>query len=167
MIRDTDCSREVASLHDLGEYIESERHRLVGIAYLLTGSRGDAEDAVQAALERLTAKDLTHVQDLASYARRAVVNECTSWKRSLVRRERFERTLTPAQEHDDLIDALDLTRALHRLGTKHRAVMVLRYYLDLDDEAIAQILGCAPATVRSRASRALRKLRTDLNEGEA
>lgn len=153
-------------MHDLSGHIESERDRLVGLAYLLTGSRSDAEDAVQAALERLTAKDLTHVQDLASYARRAVVNECTSWKRSLVRRERFERSLAPVQEHDDLIDALDLTRALSRLGTKHRAVMVLRYYLDLDDEAIAQILDCAPATVRSRASRALRKLRTDLNEGE-
>lgn len=154
-------------MHDLSEFIETERPRLVGVAYLLTGSRSDAEDAVQAALERLTAKDLSDVRDLASYARRAVVNECTSWRRSLARRERFERSLTSVQEHDDLIDALDLTRALNRLGDKHRAVMVLRYYLDLDDEAIAQILDCAPATVRSRASRALRKLRSDLNEGEA
>jgi DNA-directed RNA polymerase specialized sigma24 family protein len=38
-------------------------------------------------------------------------------------------------------------------------VLVLRYYEQLDDEAIADLIGCSPATVRSHASRALHNLR--------
>lgn len=166
VIRDTECAREVASLHDLSGHIESERDRLVGLAYLFLGGSHDAEDAVQSALTRLAAKDLSHVTDLPSYVRQAVVNECASWKRSGIRRERTERRLNQPDAPADLIDALDLGRSLQRLATKHRAVVVLRFYLDLDDQAAAEILGCAPATVRSRLSRALRKLRTDLSEGD-
>lgn len=150
----------------LSEYLESERDRLVGLAYLLLGNGHDAEDAVQAASARLSTSNLSHVNDLPSYARRAVVNECASWKRSLIRRERIEQQLGQPEASDDLIDALDLARALQRLTPKHRAVVALRYYLDLDDQAASEILGCAPATVRSRLSRALRKLRTDLGEGD-
>jgi RNA polymerase sigma factor (sigma-70 family) len=162
-----DYSHEVAPVHaDLSEYLESERDRLVGLAYLLLGNSHDAQDAVQAASVRLTASDLSHVKDLPSYARRAVVNECASWKRSLIRRERAEQQLSQPEEADDLIDALDLAQSLQRLSAKHRAVVALRFYLDLDDQAASEILGCAPATVRSRLSRALRKLRADLGEGD-
>jgi len=166
VIRDTECSREVASLHDLSGYIETERDRLIGLAYLFLGNNHDAEDAVQSALARLTSKDLSHVTDLSSYVRQAVVNECASWKRSSIRRERTERRLAQPDTPGDLIGALDLARSLQRLSTKHRSVVVLRYYLDLDDNAAAEVLGCAPATVRSRLSRALRKLRSDLEGDE-
>lgn len=165
--QDVDSAHEVATVpSDLSSFLSAERDRLVGLAYLFTGSGADAEDAVQAALVRLTNKDLGHVQDLPSYVRRAVVNEATSWKRSAIRRERLVVPPKPTDEVGDLIAAVDLARALGRLGTKHRAVVVLRYYLDLDDAAIAATLGCAPATVRSRLSRALRRLRADL-EGES
>jgi DNA-directed RNA polymerase specialized sigma24 family protein len=40
-----------------------------------------------------------------------------------------------------------------------RAVIVLRYFEDRDDEDIAHLLGCAPATVRSHAARGLHRLR--------
>jgi DNA-directed RNA polymerase specialized sigma24 family protein len=38
-------------------------------------------------------------------------------------------------------------------------VLVLRYYEQLEDEQIADLLNCSPSTVRSQASKALRKLR--------
>jgi len=36
-----------------------------------------------------------------------------------------------------------------------RDVLVLRYYEDLDDQSIADLLGISPSSVRSTASRAL------------
>ncbi|PZF81074.1 sigma-70 family RNA polymerase sigma factor [Jiangella anatolica] len=47
-----------------------------------------------------------------------------------------------------------LVSVLATLGVRQRAVVVLRYYCDLSDEQIAEILGCSPRTVRSQASRA-------------
>jgi RNA polymerase sigma factor (sigma-70 family) len=60
---------------------------------------------------------------------------------------------------DRLVEADALWNRLATLGRKQRAVLVLRYYEQLEDEQIADLLGCAPATVRSHASRALRTLR--------
>jgi RNA polymerase sigma factor (sigma-70 family) len=50
-------------------------------------------------------------------------------------------------------------QALAVLGPRQRAVLVLRYYLDLDDEQIARQLGISRVTVRTQASRALATLR--------
>jgi len=58
-----------------------------------------------------------------------------------------------------VVDADALWRRLATLGRKQRAVLVLRYYEQLEDEQIADLLNCTPATVRSQASKALRKLR--------
>jgi RNA polymerase sigma factor (sigma-70 family) len=48
---------------------------------------------------------------------------------------------------------------LTRLPPRQRAAVVLRYYEDLPDTEIAEILGCAVGTVRSQISRALESLR--------
>jgi RNA polymerase sigma factor (sigma-70 family) len=53
-----------------------------------------------------------------------------------------------------------LHTVLRRLAPKYRAVLVLRYFEDLPDAEIAEILRCRPATVRSQANRALTRLRT-------
>jgi DNA-directed RNA polymerase specialized sigma24 family protein len=42
--------------------------------------------------------------------------------------------------------------------------VVLRYYEDLADVDIANLLGCSPATVRVHAFKALKKLRTALEK---
>ena len=52
------------------------------------------------------------------------------------------------------------------LPLRQRAVVVLRYYEDLDDAAIAQVLECSQTTVRTHAMRALTKLRGHLDELE-
>ena len=52
-----------------------------------------------------------------------------------------------------------LRRALAQLPVRQRTVLVLRYYEDLPDARIAQLMGCAPGTVRSQAARGLAALR--------
>ena len=52
------------------------------------------------------------------------------------------------------------------LGPRQRAVVVLRYYLDLPDAQIAELLECSPSTIRTQALRALAKLRQSVEIGE-
>ena len=56
----------------------------------------------------------------------------------------------------------DLWARLDRLTRAQRAVLVLRYYEDLDDRQIAEVLRCAVPTVRVHAARGLARLRTEL-----
>jgi RNA polymerase sigma factor (sigma-70 family) len=56
----------------------------------------------------------------------------------------------------------ELRRALSRLAPRARAVVVLRYYADLDDAAIVEAMGVSAGTVRATASRALAVLRLEM-----
>ena len=63
----------------------------------------------------------------------------------------------------DTIQLIDLERALHRLKPEDRALVALRYVAGLDSTEIAAHLGGSPSGIRSRLSRALERLRTDLD----
>ena len=64
---------------------------------------------------------------------------------------------------DDLIaDRDQLLRALWKLPHGQRAVIVLRYWHQLPEQEIAEILGNSVGTVKSQASRALARLRAEL-----
>jgi RNA polymerase sigma factor (sigma-70 family) len=67
----------------------------------------------------------------------------------------------PVEERDELV------RALHRLPPRMRAVLVLRYWEDLPEAEVARVLGCSAGSVKSQASRGLRRLRAVLAEETA
>jgi RNA polymerase sigma factor (sigma-70 family) len=54
--------------------------------------------------------------------------------------------------------------ALRRLPVRQRAVIVLRYYDDLTESDVADLLGMAVGTVKSHTARGLERLRTELEE---
>ena len=61
------------------------------------------------------------------------------------------------------LDARDeLFQALGQLPPRQRAVLVLRYFNDLTEAQVAEVLGCSPGTVKSSASRGLARLREAL-----
>ena len=57
-----------------------------------------------------------------------------------------------------------LRQALGLLTTEHREVLILRFYNELTIPEIALALGCAEGTVKSRLSRALRRLEQALRD---
>lgn len=140
---------------------------LLTFAYLLTGGhRAQAEDLVQSVLAALVLRGLDGLRQPHAYARRSIVNEYTSQgrrgsmhRRMLARWSGGAREHLPGPEPEDRLAVLD---ALRDLTDKERSAVVLRYFEDLPDAEIADILGCSRSTVRSLVHRALPKLRVRL-----
>ncbi|WP_305782366.1 SigE family RNA polymerase sigma factor [Symbioplanes lichenis] len=144
---------------------------LLRYAVVLTGDRELGQDVVQEVLARAQLKwrRISEADSPEAYVRRMVLNEYLSWRRSWAVRnvhavgERLadlDDQRRGVQDHaDSVVEADALWNRLATLGRKQRAVLVLRYYEQLDDNQIADLLGCTPATVRSHASRALKTLR--------
>jgi RNA polymerase sigma-70 factor (sigma-E family) len=160
----------VAATHDddFVSFVSARSGPLLRLAVGLTGSRPAGEDLLQSALTRayLSWAKVRGAADADAYVRRIVVNSHLS----LVRRRRVREELQP--DVKDVVgsapsygidDRDALWTALARLGRRQRAIVLLRYYEDLADDQIAELVGCRPATVRSQAMRALATLR-DLPE---
>jgi RNA polymerase sigma factor (sigma-70 family) len=70
---------------------------------------------------------------------------------------------TGRESHENKVADSDLVwRALAGLPAQQRAVLVLRYYEDLSEAEIAEVLGIRSGTVKSQASAAMAHLRRDL-----
>jgi RNA polymerase sigma factor (sigma-70 family) len=101
------------------------------------------------------------------YVRRMLVNANASWWRLRTNGEvavsSLEGALGSAPARGDTAaesaERDEMWRLIQALPYRQRAVVVLRYYEDLDDATIADILGLAPTTVRTHAMRALSTLR--------
>ena len=135
------------------------------LAYLLTGDRALAEDLVQEAFLRFVGR-LHHLRDpeaFDAYLRRTIVNLSKDvFRRRAVERSYLERRTAEFREgHTDRdVAAYESMRAsLLSLPPRQRAAIVLRYYEDLPESEIADLLRCRPATVRSLVARGLETLR--------
>jgi RNA polymerase sigma-70 factor (sigma-E family) len=149
----------------------ADHHRdLARFAFRLCGDRDRAEDAVAEAYAKVWPRwHRGNVDELLPYLRRAVVNEVYSrGRRKLVEMRHAERpTARPRSgQFEALVGERDaLAEALERLPVHQRVVVVLRVVEDLPPDEVADLLGVAPGTVKSRLSRALDALRDLLEDG--
>ena len=135
------------------------------LAYLLTGDRAAAEDLVQDAFVRFGSR-LQRIRDRGAteaYLRRTIVNLSKNrFRRRAVERAYLEREAgrrQPEHSDPDVSTNQAMRSALMELPARQRAAIVLRYYEDLPEAEIADILDCRPATVRSLVARGLHSLR--------
>ena len=142
---------------------------LLRLAVMLTGSREDAEDLLQATLLQAHRhrRRLLGMAAPTAYLRKVMVNAHISSRRTESRRpRRIELDVVPELAVPSEDAALDLRDEVWRLLTtlppKQRAVLALRYYEDLPDAEIADVLGVSSVTVRTNALRALASLRERL-----
>jgi len=151
------------------EFATAAAARLFHSAYALCGDRQTAEDAVQAALTSacVSWRRVQGADSPEAYVRRMVINQILGWRRRKSWRLESLRDRVPdagRESHEDKVADSDLVwRALAALPAQQRAVLVLRYYEDLSEAAIAQALGIRPGTVKSQASAAMAHLRRDLD----
>ncbi|HSZ47318.1 MAG TPA: SigE family RNA polymerase sigma factor [Streptosporangiaceae bacterium] len=152
------------------EFAAARLGAVLRFAAVLTGDRALAEDVVQEVLIRAYGRweVIARLDRPEAYVRKMIVNEYLSWRRRSWRLvpsgagTDVDARLAP----DPAVDHAErdaLLAELARLPRRQRAVLVLRYYEALSDAEIADVLGCAPGTVRGYASRALAALRIDLS----
>ena len=155
---------------DFDDWVAARGPGLLRLAYVLTGNRADAEDAVQDALSRALPRweRIRSVGDPDAYVRRMVVNAHTSWWRKFRKREAPVADVVPPASVDspphDERDAV--WRACLALPEPQRVAVVLRYYEQLEYAEIAALTGVAEGSARSRVSRGLAALRTTLGEDQ-
>lgn len=157
------------------DYVRARGATLRRFAYLLCGDRHLGEDLVQEVLIKAYRRWSKIESDQPDrYLRTALVRSHVSWLRRRSSRERpaaDERGPADSPAGGDFADTHavrdELWARLGRLTRTQRAVLVLRYYEDLDDRQIAEALRCAPSTVRVHAARGLARLRTELTPSPA
>jgi RNA polymerase sigma-70 factor (sigma-E family) len=140
------------------------------LAYVILGDEGAAEEIVMDALLK-TFSGWRNVRDpnrADAYLKRAVVNLC----RSRIRRQAVERRAssalrrTSAGVHWDANaqGSDDVWQAVLQLPERQRACVVLRYYVDMSEAEIADVLDCSTGTVKSQLFKARSKLEQQLED---
>lgn len=138
----------------LEEVYRREYHAMLRLAHLITGSNEAAEDVVQESFVRLCRNWDRAVQP-GAYLRTVVVSRSRSWqRRRFLERQPRPRTSTPPVNGE----ARELLDALAQLGVRQRTALVLRFYADMSEAEVADVLGCRPGTVKSLVHRGLRTL---------
>jgi RNA polymerase sigma factor (sigma-70 family) len=153
---------DVAPRVPFDEVFAAEREPMVRVAFLVVGSQAVAEELVQDAFMALYPR-FERIDNAAAYVRTSVVRGALRWRRRhAMEAERALRLVEPGPTGVDTID--ETWDALERLKPERRAVLVLRFYADLDHAQIAELVGCPVATVRTRLHRGLADLRKELEQ---
>jgi RNA polymerase sigma-70 factor (ECF subfamily) len=152
------------------------RHQTVAFrtAYVICGNAAEAEDAAQEAFIRARAAMSRFRADapFRPWMLTIVANEARNRRRAAGRRQALAGRVAAAEQPAAVLlpeaaalagsERRELAAALSQIGPEHREVIALRYLLDLSEAECAAALKCRPGTVKSRLSRALGKLRVEL-----
>jgi RNA polymerase sigma-70 factor (sigma-E family) len=154
---------DAASEQSYCDYVMARRPALIREAYLLVGDVHLAEDLVQTALAKAYVAwhrvAASTVPD--AYVRRILINADISRRR----RRRVAEVLTAlpadrAEASPEAWESAAVVQALMALPQRQRAAIVLRFWDDLPESAVAELMGCSVGTVRTHTARAMAKLRT-------
>jgi RNA polymerase sigma factor (sigma-70 family) len=138
------------------DFYRAELAGQVRRAALMTGSAEEGRDLVHDAFVEVFRRwhELDHP---GPYLNRAVLNRCRDAARSRQRRGTFASRLIV--ENAGAWDTEPIADLLDSLPFNQRAVIVLRFYVGLNNYEIAKALGCAPGSVGPWLDRALKQLR--------
>ncbi len=148
------------TLLDFDEFFRRERVRATRLAWLLTRSTTAAEDITQEAMWAVQRR-FASLDTPAAYLTRTIVNRCGSWNRGERRRRLMQLRVLPPEPAGDPADSY-LVDAIAALPYRQRVVVVARYWGGWTETEIAEALGCRPGTVKSLASRALARMRQEV-----
>jgi RNA polymerase sigma-70 factor (sigma-E family) len=150
---------------DIDTFLAARWSSLFRLACLLTGSPAEADDLLQESFVKVYLRwtKISRTQLPEAYVRRMMVNTLVSRsRRPFHRRELLAGTVTAAavaSQEDVVLDRAEVWPLVCALPVRQRAVIVLRYYEDLSEREIADVLGCSTGSVKSQAHDALMSLR--------
>ena len=149
------------------EFVATRSPALLRTGWLLTGDWFLAQDLVQDALARTWSRwdGLRRRDAPEAYVRKVMLTTFLSWRRRRWRGEIATDNPPEAPACGDAYADADLRHtmqtALATLPPRQRAVVVLRFFDDLTETQVADVLGCAVGTVKSQSAKALARLRAD------
>ncbi|MEX2134339.1 MAG: SigE family RNA polymerase sigma factor [Acidimicrobiia bacterium] len=149
-------------------FYRRELPAVVGLAYVLSGSRSGAEDLAQegfiAALKRWD--QIGRYDDPGAWVRRVVANRAVSrFRRRAAEARALTRLGRPDYRVPDLTpEGVATWEAVRRLPKRQAQVIALRYLDGRKVSDIAEILGCSEATVKTHLQRAKHTLAQQLGE---
>jgi RNA polymerase sigma-70 factor (ECF subfamily) len=150
--------------------VATHRAEMVRVAYIVCADWDLAQDAAQAALW-IAWRKLPTLRD-PSRLRPWLMSVAANEGRAIARHQRRHPVVelaiaadgTGAGDPGDEIGQVDLANALHRLDPEDRALIALRYLVDLDSAEIGSLTGRSASGVRTRLSRVLDRLRKELGD---
>jgi len=154
--------------------VERHQRSVFALCYTILRSREEAEDAAQEAFvvawERLPA--LAEPLAWKAWLRRIAVSRSIDAARRRARRHAVSPLAQSASgavgavsDSAPLVASRDqIERALARLAPEDRALIALRFYLDLEVADAASAVGMRVGTAKSRLHRAMARLRTLLED---
>jgi RNA polymerase sigma-70 factor (sigma-E family) len=157
---------------DYAAWVDGRGGALRGTAYLLCGNWHAAEDLTQTTLTKLYLawRRIDRAGSVDAYARQVLVRAFLDERRRPWRREHAAVDLpdvpAPGDATSAVAERMALEAALRALPRNQRAVLVLRYWCDLDVRATAAALDISDGTVKSATSRGLAALRAVLDREE-
>lgn len=152
------------------DFVAARWPALFGFACLLTsGDRHRAEDAVQEALVKLWfAWPKVAEQQPEAYVRKVLTRALARSARRRWWGERPSENLPEPRPQAEATGVVDerarLEQALALLPVRQRTAVVLRYYCDMSDRQVAEMMDCAVGTASSLASRGVARLRGILTD---
>jgi RNA polymerase sigma-70 factor, ECF subfamily len=163
------------SIDAFEEIVQRYQQLAFRTAYVITGSAAEAEDAAQDAFVkayRALGRFRTGAEP-RPWLLRIVANEARNRVRSAGRRQRLELRLVEGFRQGDAapspeaaaVEADERRRLIDQvnaLDENDRLVIAGRYFLELSGEETAVALGIPEGTVKSRLSRALARLREQI-----
>ena len=158
-------------VEDFESFYAAERRSVVGLAYVLSGSRSGAEDLAQEAFvaaarhwDRVSGYD-----DPGAWVRRVVANAAVSWlrrraaeARAILRLGRSDLTIPPIDPTAELV-----WREVRRLPRRQAQAIALSYLDGQEVSEIARILGCSESTVHTHLRRGKETLARRLADRES
>lgn len=144
--------------------------QLLRLAVLLVGDVPAAEDVVQEAFIRVhRSLGGGAVRSPLAYLRQTVINLARSEvRRRLVRLRHAPRPMPDAASAEEgayaAISRQEVIRALRRIPARQREAVVLRYWADLPEAEIAELMGVSTGAVKGYISRAMSRLGLLLKE---
>jgi RNA polymerase sigma-70 factor (sigma-E family) len=163
-------ARAAGDEHDFGAYFTARYDRVRRVAYLMCGDWYRADDLAQAAFIRLARswRSVRSHDALDGFVRTCLIRAAVDESRRPWRRERAVPALSDMAgiggDDESSARRLSITAALQQVPARQRAVLVCRFYEDLDVAETAATLKCSTGTVKSQTARGLATLRRLLGE---
>lgn len=151
----------------LEDFCRDRYPKVVGLLSLYCGDRDVAESLSQDVMA-IICRDRKKVERMSSpeaWVHRVAINCANSFyrrRRAEARaRDAMGRQLRSEHEEADTAGAVALRESVSLLPKRQRTALVLRYYADLPVDQVAEVMSCAPGTVKALTHKAIRRLRAE------